>query len=171
MSKSTPAITAKLAFLVNQIKIDWKAFNADFTQALTRAESAAVSGWQIGKAILEYKEMVGHGALKVLFPMIGIPERTCFRFMFAAKEFPELKAFMANRRELILASGILPEKEHLAIQGNISTISDSSNHSPFLTKFLQWTNEVKAGKLKMNQDQVRNDLRPVYEWLKDLYGE
>lgn len=171
MSKITPAITAKLAVLINQIKVDWKAFNADFDQALTRAESAALSGWQIGKAILEYKELAGHGGLKILFPLVNIPERTCFRFMLAAKDFPELKAFLANRRESILATGILPDKEQLHIEGNIATTSTSSNHSPFLTKFLQWTNEVKAGKLKMDQDQVKNDLRPVYEWLKELYGE
>lgn len=171
MSKITPAITAKLADLEKQIRVDLKQFNADFNEALSRAENAAISGWSIGKALLSAKQLIPHGAFMDWFSKFGVPERTGQRFMEKAREYPELKDFVANRREAILSTGLLPDKPEVHHEGNVQFPAQGAYHQRFYNRFCQWKDEVTTGKLQIDEVQVKTDLRPMYEWLRKLYGE
>ncbi len=171
MSKITPEITAKLADLEKQIRVDLKSFNADFKEAMSRAENAAISGWSIGKALLEAKGLIPHGAFQDWFGRFGVPERTGQRFMEKAREYPELKDFVANRREAILSTGLLPDKPEMQHDGNVVFPAQGLHHQRYYNRFCQWKDEVESGKLKIDEVQVKTDLRPMYEWLRKLYGE
>ena len=165
-------ITAQLADLEKRIRCDFKAFGDDFKEAITRAESAAMSGWSIGKALLEAKALMPHGAFTDWFERFGVPERTGRKFMESAREYPELKDFMAHRREAILSTGLLPDKESIDHgDGNVNFPTQGQNHLRFVNRFNQWLDGVKSGTVQIDQTQVKTDLRPLYDWLKGLYGE
>jgi hypothetical protein len=164
-------ITARLSVLESQIRTDLKSFNDDFKGAMQRAESAAMSGWQIGKALIEVKSLMPHGAFSDWFERFGVHERTGRRFMESARQYPELKDFVAHRREAILSTGLLPDKEEMFHDGNVTFPSQGQSHLRFYNRFSHWLNEVKSGKVAMDQEQVKNDLKPLYEWLKGLYSE
>lgn len=171
MSKITPEITAKLADLEKRIRIDWRQFGSDFMEAQQRADSAAISGWSIGKALLEAKSLIPHGLFTDWFSKFGVPERTGQRFMEKAREYPELKDFVANRREAILSTGLLPDKPEMIHEGNVIFPAQGAYHQRFYNRFCQWKDEVTTGKLQIDEVQVKTDLRPMYEWLRKLYGE
>lgn len=165
-------ITAKLADLEKRIKTDLAEFGKDFKEAMTRAESAAMSGWSIGKALIEAKALMPHGAFTDWFERFGVPERTGRKFMESAREYPEIKDFMAHRREAILSTGLLPDKEAIDHgDGNVTFPPSGANHLRFVNRFNQWLDGVKSGTVQIDQTQVKTDLRPLYDWLKGLYGE
>lgn len=170
--KITPAITAKLADLEKQIKTDWKQFHSDFEEAATRADNAAMSGWQIGKALNEAKKLIPHGSFTIWFAKVGVPERTGQLFMAKAREYPTIKEFMKNRREAILATGLLPDKEQVNHPDNVNLPSPGTNHLQFFNRWSAWRHEVDAGKIKPDLAQTKEELRPMYDWMKkELYGE
>lgn len=164
-------ITAKLADLEKQIRADLKAFGDDFKEALNRAESAAFSGWNIGRGLNEAKSLMPHGAFTDWFERFGVPERTGRRFMESAREYPELKDFMAHKRDAILSTGLIPDKPEIEHDGNVTFPSPGMHHQRFFNRFAQWKSEVESGKLAINKEQVKTDLKPLYDWLKELYGE
>lgn len=149
----------------------WNGVEDSVDSIRTLGNIAVRGAWEIGERLWRAKSILHHGSFGLWKEKMGIPETTAHRYMALAKKFPTVESLPANIREGYLAVGILPQKELFEHEGDIK-LRPSQHHLQFINRWSNWLNQVKIGKVNFDREQVRTDLKPLYDWLtNEVYCE
>jgi Protein of unknown function (DUF3102) len=138
-------------------------------------QTALENAWQCGKRLNLLKENVGFGNwltfLESNWPEIS--ERTAQSYMKIDSDNPgaatvaDLK-FDSIRKYRIAKS--VPKKEKVEEPGDQS-FSKPEHHSTVVNECMRFFQRIDAGQQEVDEDELRRDLRPVYERMQRLYGD
>lgn len=74
-------------------------------------------------------------------------------------------------RAAMIQTDLLPDKERTGQPGDFS-IQSKRTHLPFVNQWHKWKRGIETGRAaKISEDDLRNDTRDVYEWLRALHGD
>jgi hypothetical protein len=75
----------------------------------------------------------------------------------------------ATRRQGYLTL-LVPDKERVEHEGNVQ-LCPPSHHNSIVNAWSKWQRRVEIGKLPIDKDRARRDMRGLFDWLKGLYEE
>lgn len=174
MPKSTiEQIKPEVIKLEGEIIGLWNGIEDEIQSIREKGNLAVVAAWHLGKKLVEMKKLLGHGNFGLWEEKIGIPSNTASRYMILAAKYSKVEDLPDNKREGYLAIGVLPDKETITHDGNIQ-LKPTSHYLSIVNRFQNWRNQVTIGKLTFDDEakqKAREDFKPVFAWLKELYGE
>ena len=171
MSKLTPETIDQLKALKKQIEIDLAEINKGLGVASKAMDDSILSAWQVGNALIQAKALTGHGNFQTWWKATtGLSETTVFKYMKLAKSFPQ-KDLPANKRTAYQLMGIVPSKGQIQRPNNDETNPPLDGFLQIAGKWKSWMTDVEEKHLDYDHDEVKRHFKPMYDWLKGLYGE
>jgi len=127
----------------------------------------------LGRVLNQIKGMVGAGNwllwLEANWP--ELTERNAQRFMVLDRENPGAKSIKDLDSDSVrkFRLGYVPVKERPALEGD-QTFSRAPHYLTLVNDFRRLHRRVETGLCVLDVDEARRDLKPVYDWLCELYG-
>ena len=140
-------------------------------------QRALEHAWRCGQALNNIKPLVGHGnwqdwvQLNFCKPR-AISYQTAVLYMKIDRDNPNIQRVGDLKFDSIrqYAFQFIPEKKRLTHQGD-ERIPPLRHHLTVLNEFHRLKYRHEAGLQTLDFTEVRRDWRPIYEWLKDVFGE
>lgn len=146
--------------------------NKALTQVGTIAEAAVVWAWETGEICIEAKKLVGHGNYYTWLATARLTPSTASRYSKLRHKYQTLEHIKSvnGKREGYLAL-IVPNKEQPDHDGDVK-FTPSLTHLCLLNDWKKLLHRVEIGKQKIDIEQARKDLKPIYTWMKEeIYRE
>jgi hypothetical protein len=155
-----------------------KQLHAEAIEARTLIEKADRTelerAWQCGKKLNYLKDQLPHGQwepwIKAHWP--GLKKRTRTIYMKIDRDNPNVQRVAQLKFDSIRKYAIakVPKKKHPKEKGDAS-FSKPEHHSTVVNELARLTQRIDAGQCDVDQEELRRDFRPAYEWLQRLYGD
>lgn len=155
LTHEAKVLTGKLSHLLADIK--------------DKAQDSVVVAWRLGEICIKAKETVGHGNYEAWLESVNLSKTTAFRYVQLRTKYSTLELLdSANaQREGILAL-IVPNKERPEHEGDVK-FTASPTHLAIVNDWHRFLRQVEIGKSTLNKEEIRKDLKPVYDWLKPIF--
>ncbi len=79
----------------------------------------------------------------------------------------DLKEVNATREGYLAL--LVPQKEHTEVKGDMQANKSQHHHLDLINDWSKWMRHVEIKKIETDIEEVKRDLKPMYEWLKGLY--
>ena len=140
-------------------------------------QRALEHAWRCGQALNQIKPLVGHGnwqgwvQLHFCKPR-GISYQTAALYMKIDRDNPNIQRVGDLKFDSIRqhAFRFIPEKNRLVLQGD-DKIPRSTHHLTVLNEFHRLKYRHEAGLQPLDFTEIRRDWRPIYQWLRAVFGE
>lgn len=166
-----PLDTKRLIEIEAEVVTLWNGVEDQIDSVHNFAQAAVRGAWEIGRRLIEAKVIVGHGNFQVWKQKLGIPDGTAFNYMKLAANFQTLESLPENKRQAYLAIGLLPDKDQIHHDGNTRLVPSNNLLSVF-NRWNNWHTQVENGKKAfVVNDEIKKQLKPMYDWIKGIYGE
>lgn len=134
------------------------------------ADASVITAWKIGGKCLQAKKEVGHGNFLAWLQGVGIPQQTAHRYMQLATNYPTLSNLEeANAKRAGYLTLIVPEKEQVEHEGDVD-LAPQAHHNVFINAFMKWKRRIDIGKLSADKERLREDMKPIRDWINELYA-
>ncbi len=137
-----------------------------FDRAIDRA-------WRLGLCLAEIKRAVGHGNwLGWIEANLPVGERQAQRYIELAAANPSAKTAADLSEDSVrkFRLGYVPEKERPELDGD-AEIKPTVHHLTLLNDFRRLHRRIEIGAASFDREEARRDLRPMWEWLSELYAD
>jgi len=142
----------------------------DIEDRLARALEKA---WLFGKVMVAVKNEVGHGnwLIWVAANVKQLSERQVRRYLDLALENPTAKTVDDLSPDSVrkFRYGFVPEKERPELEGD-ATLPPANHHLSLLNDWKRLQRRQTIGQLRIDEEEARKDLKPLFEWMCGLYG-
>lgn len=136
--------------------------------------------WELGRLLALLKDAVGHGKwmfyVAANFPQLGIEESSRCRRVADAIVFFKMNPKFADTGEFAVESirkcvfRIAPDKERPELEGD-AKIEPSKNHLGFVNKVTGFATRWREGLVRVPNEELKEDFRPLKEFVDELYAE
>lgn len=162
--------TSRIKQIEDQISVNIQEINDLLGVANEHVEQACVRAWETGKLLLEAKPLQGHGNFMEWCKRFPQSLKTLERYMAVARKFDTVTNLPECMHDLYLAVGIVPEKQKIQHDGNV-LLKPANHYLSFINRWSFWWKQVKIGKVEFDKEQVKKELKPLKDWIDEIYGD
>lgn len=169
---SKRSIVPRLKSLTSQARRIMRQLESMSLQVEKQLNAAVERAWRLGQVLSEIKGSVGHGNwllwLEANLPMCN---KSAQRYMALADDNPEAQCVEDLSPESVRKFRLryVPDKERPTIEGD-ETLPRVCHHLTIVNDFRRFQRRVEIGQASLNKDEAKRDLKPLFQWLCELYG-